>query len=112
MNNVFADIPQALDEELFQTLTSTPGVRIERIVSTGQVSPDGFWYEQEETEWVLVLEGAARVAFADTPGEMVLGVGDYLLIAPGRRHRVNYTANRTVWLAVWWSGPSWVAEKI
>ncbi|GAA5785307.1 hypothetical protein GCM10007860_00550 [Chitiniphilus shinanonensis] len=107
MDNLFTAIPPGLDREWFQTLAAGPGVRVERIVSTGQASPDGFWYDQQETEWVVVLEGEARVRFADMAEDLTLRVGDHLLIAPGRRHRVTYTAARTVWLAVWWEGTHW-----
>ena len=77
--------------------------RIERIVSHGQVSPDGFWYDQDEAEFVLLLAGAARLRFAD--GEIAaLSPGDCLEIAAHRRHRVEWTDpdQPTVWLAVFY----------
>jgi hypothetical protein len=58
--NRFADIPVHLPEELVQTLPGTSDFRIERIVSLGHASPEGFWYDQEGGEWVLLLKGAAR----------------------------------------------------
>ena len=76
-----------------------PGVRVERIVSDGQVSPPGFWYEQAEDEWVLLLQGEARLAYADGV-EQGLRPGDAVLIPAGSRHRVAFTAPRTVWLAL------------
>ena len=63
LTNIFDDIPAGLPEELVQTLLSTPGVRIQRIVSLGHASPEGFWYDQAEHEWVLLLKGAARLRF-------------------------------------------------
>jgi cupin 2 domain-containing protein len=78
-------------------------VRIERIVSHGQASPERFWYDQDEAEFVLVLEGSARLAFAD--GEvMSLEPGNWIEIAPHRRHRVEWTNpdRPTVWLAVFY----------
>jgi cupin 2 domain-containing protein len=68
--------PRDLPEELLTTLLQARGVRIERIVSRGHQSPDGFWYDQPTNEWVLVLKGAAKVEFADRTVEM--GPGDYL----------------------------------
>jgi cupin 2 domain-containing protein len=87
---------------VFETLASAPGLRIERIVSTGQASPPGFFYDQPQAEWVVVLTGSAELRFADEPGPRRLGPGDYVLIAPHRRHRVDRTeaGAPTVWLAV------------
>ena len=99
--NLFENIPQNMPEELVTELLKTDIVRIERIVSSGQRSPEGFWYDQKENEWVLLLEGAATLAFQDgNPVE--LAPGDFLNIPAGRRHRVERTApdRRTVWLAV------------
>ena len=101
MNNLFADIPDQLAEELVEILVEKPRVRIERIVSTGHVSPDGFEYDQEEDEWVIVLKGEAEVAFDD--GESVrMRPGDHILIPAHRKHRVAWTSpgEPTVWLAV------------
>ena len=59
--NLFTNLPAHWPEELFTTLLQTPGLRIERIVSHGHQSPDGFWYDQPIGEWVIVLKGAARI---------------------------------------------------
>ncbi|HEV7438426.1 MAG TPA: cupin domain-containing protein [Methylobacterium sp.] len=100
--NLFANLDPAASEEAFATLASAPGLRIERIVSTGQESPPGFFYDQPHVEWVVVLAGSADLRFADEPSARHLGPGDYVLIAPHRRHRVNRTdaSMPTVWLAV------------
>jgi cupin 2 domain-containing protein len=92
-------IPEA--EERFETLLAKPGVRIERIVSTGQASPPGFWYDQEQAEWVVLLQGSAGLRFADEDQARELKPGDWLHIAPQRRHRVEWTEKdgATVWLA-------------
>src|SRR5205807_9641811 len=78
------------------------GLRIERIVSLAQESPPGFWYDQPQAEWVLLLAGAARLRFADEDEERALGPGDWVHIAAHRRHRVAWTdpEHPTVWLAV------------
>ena len=98
--NLFTELPSNLPEELIETLVDAPGIRIERIVSTGHASPPGFWYDQAESEWVVVLRGKAVLAFEDET--RVLKPGDYVLIPPHRRHRVNSTSltEPTVWLAV------------
>ena len=78
------------------------GARIERIVSWGHASPEGFWYDQDEAEWVAVLVGRARLRLEDPAESVELAVGEHLLIAPHRRHRVEWTLPEapTVWLAV------------
>ncbi len=100
MPNLFAGLPAGAGTEQFVELLSRPGLRIERIVSTGHASPPGFWYDQPQAEWVLVLQGEARLAFEDEPEPRRLQAGDFVDIAPRRRHRVESTATPTVWLAV------------
>ena len=99
--NLFADIPAELPEELFEVLLSG-GVRIERIVSLGHASPPGFWYDQPQAEWVVLLRGAARVLFEGDEKAIELRPGDWLDIPARRRHRVEWTdpETPTVWLAV------------
>src|ERR1041385_2052338 len=82
--NLFSNVPEPLAEELVQTLFSAEGVRIERIVSLGQTSKEGFWYDQSVGEWVVVLRGAARLLFED--GELMeLVAGSYVNIEAHRR---------------------------
>lgn len=103
--NLLADLPRSpLDDEQFCVLMQRPGVRIERIVSTGQASPPDFWYDQTEGEWVMLLAGEARLSFADETEPRHLRPGDWLDIAPHRRHRVDWTHPHdvTVWLAVFY----------
>ena len=101
--NLFADLPRSTaEDEQFRELLARPGLRIERIVSTGQASPAGFWYEQPEGEWVVLLQGEALLRLAGEDEARRLRPGDFVDIAPGRRHRVEWTqaAPPTVWLAV------------
>ena len=100
MPNLYAQLLPDYGAEQFVELLSRPGLRIERIVSSGQASPPGFWYDQPQAEWVLLLQGEARLAFEDEPAPRLLKPGDFLDIAPHRRHRVESTAAPTVWLAV------------
>jgi len=103
IDNLFSGLPEGrLSDEAYRTLFDQDGVRIERIVSTGQASPPGFWYDQEHSECVLLLTGAARLRFEDEPGERPLQPGDFLVIPPHRRHRVEWTdpGKTTVWLAI------------
>jgi cupin 2 domain-containing protein len=64
--NIFANIPAALADEQFTALWSTDTIRVERIISHGQASPPGFWFDQKHAEWVLVLQGAALLVFEGT----------------------------------------------
>ena len=100
--NLFEDLPPASIEEDVAVLLERPGVMIERILSTGQASPPGFWYDQNWSEWVLLLTGAARLRFEDEQSERILKPGDCLTIAPHRRHRLEWTQQDppTLWLAV------------
>ena len=100
--NLFAEIPQRLVEEDVITLLSSPRLRIERIVSRGQTSPPGFWYDQPQAEWVIVLAGAASLVFEGDATTLRMQAGDYVHIPAHRRHRVEWTdpAQPTVWLAV------------
>ena len=79
-------------------------MRIERIVSHGEASPPGFWYDQAGAEWVVVLVGSAGLLFDGELQELVLRKGDHVFIAPHRRHRVAWTDphEATIWLAVHW----------
>jgi len=101
--NLFEKIPENASEELFTTLHSSEGIRIERIVSFGQASPEGFWYDQLENEWILLLEGAATLAVQGKP-PVDLKPGDYLQLPAGCRHRVEKTrkTSRTVWLVIFY----------
>lgn len=101
--NLISELPaRSVAGEQFETLLAQPGLRIERIVSTGQASPPGFWYDQPDAEWVLLLKGSAGIRFANDDVVMILQPGDWLHIAPRQRHRVEWTDSNeaTVWLAV------------
>ena len=101
VSNLLSTLPAPGVDESFTTLLDRPGVRIERIVSHGHVTPADRPYEQAEDEWVLLVEGAARL-WLDGRGEAALGPGDHLLIPAGLRHRVTWTLPDapTVWLAI------------
>jgi cupin 2 domain-containing protein len=99
-NNLFVHLPRHLPDELFTTLLDAANVRIERIVSHGHASPEGFWYDLDQHEWVVVLKGAARLRFEDETIEMK--PGDFIDIPVHTKHRVEWTTpdEPTLWLAV------------
>jgi cupin 2 domain-containing protein len=102
--NIFNDIPESIPGELTTVLQQGRGARVERIVSLGHRSPDGFWYDQPEDEWVMVVKGAARLEFEDRVLEME--AGDWITIPAHQKHRVAWTTpdEPTVWLAVFCGG--------
>ena len=102
--NIFADLPEDIDQECIEELIKGRTCRIERIVSRGQASPPGFWYDQEEHEWVLVLCGQARLQFEGQAESVALAPGDHLQIPAHTKHRVEWTdpTVETIWLAVFW----------
>ena len=98
--NLFANLFTGVDGESFATLFENRAAKVERIVSHSHGSPEGFWYDQADDEWVIVLSGSATLEFAD--GELAeMNAGDYLTIARHVKHRVARTSSETVWLAVY-----------
>ena len=103
MDNLYANLPQNPQKEVFTDLLKTAEVRIERIVSRGHTAPETGWFDQEEGEWVVVLQGAALIEF-EAKESIRLEAGDYLNIPAHIRHRVSWTdpEKNTVWLAVFY----------
>ena len=104
VHNLFDAISPELPGEAFEEILRAESFRIERIISRGQASPEGFWYDQETEEWVLLVSGNATLGFDD--GRKVdLKPGDHLFIPSHCRHRVELTdpEQETVWLAVHWT---------
>ena len=103
LDNIFSLPERSLDsqeEEMVNVYYQSNNIRIERIVSTGQCSPDGFWYDQEEDEWLVLLTGEAKLAFPQE--NITLKAGDTLLIPAHKRHRVEQTSQNppAIWLCV------------
>jgi cupin 2 domain-containing protein len=101
-HNILANLPVDLSEEVFEPLFSGSSARVERIVSLGHASPAGFWYDQEQHEWVLVIQGEAELEFADRNEPIRLRPGDTCQIPAHVRHRVAWTTptEPTIWLAI------------
>ena len=100
--NIF-DIPNLPStEELTEILVQSKNARIERIISTGQVSPSGFWYDQEENEFVMLLQGEAVIEYEN--GSIKLKAGDTLIIPAHQKHRVDFTSIEPacIWLCVFY----------
>ena len=100
--NIFQNIPTNLDNEVFEDLLTATDIRIERIISHGQSSPEKGWYDQDEHEWILLIEGEAILAF--TNKEVKLKKGDFLNIKAHQKHKVLWTKKEsvTIWLAIFY----------
>lgn len=102
--NIFGNIPTKLSDELFEEILTGNTFKMERIVSRGHASPEDFWYDQEENEWVILLQGSANLRFAGTEELIILRPGDYVQIPRHDRHRIERTDpdKETIWLAVYY----------
>jgi len=107
-DSLLAGTIPAQGQETSQILVETDGFRLLRLHSCSACSPPGFWYDQAEAEWVCLLQGSARLQFADEDVERELNRGDSLMIAPHRRHRLVATdgGEGTIWLALFWKPDS------
>lgn len=104
MDNLYNPPPRG-EGEFVETLAGHGRTRVERIVSHGETSPEGFWYDQEDHEFVAVLQGSARLRLQAPDEEVTMGPGDHLTIAAHRKHRVEWTTpdGPTIWLAVFFA---------
>ena len=100
--NIFEKIIVDKTEEFFFEIFKNETIKIEKIVSNGQISPEIFWYEQEKSEFILLLEGYAILEFENR--EVELKKGDCLNIEAFEKHRVKFTSldEPTVWFAVFY----------
>lgn len=101
MNNIFNLPPSLPDREIFESIVANDNILIERIISTGQTTPLGEWYDLDNNEWVILLQGEAVLSYEDG-SRIELKAGDYLLIPAHQKHRVEYTSSEPpcIWLAV------------
>jgi cupin 2 domain-containing protein len=104
-DNLFKNIPDRFDEEIFEKLLSETPFTLERILSNGQATAVGEWYDPDKNEWVVLLKGQAALLFEGDNEEVIMKPGDYLLIPAHKRHRVEWTssAETTVWLALYYA---------
>ncbi len=102
--NVFSAIPHRLRDEIFETLVDSEKVLVQRIISDAHKSPEGFWYDQPEGEFVMLLEGSAALRFEGEDDPHVLEPGDWVDIPAHVKHRVEWTDSeqKTIWLAVFY----------
>ncbi len=93
------NIPTESKDEIFETLIEKKDIKIERIISYGQTTPEDYWYDQEQDEFVLILDGFAKIKYEN--GKIIeLKKGSSLYIKAHEKHQVIYTSNPTIWLAI------------
>jgi len=97
--NFFSNIPKKSTNEIIEQVLKNEKVKIERIVSYGQTTPKDYWYNQDKDEFVIILNGSAKIKYNDNR-VFELNVGDSLYIPSHQKHQVIYTDNPTVWLAI------------
>ncbi len=97
--NLFRNLPTETDKEVFEILHQRGGTKIERILSHGEATPEGQWYDQGWDEWVIIEQGTGALEFEDGTRHH-MAKGDYLLIPKNTKHRVISTETNTIWLAI------------
>jgi len=115
--NLMSLLPTSTPDEVFEPLLETQGLRLERIISTGQVTPPGEWLVQDWDEWVVLLTGGARLMIEGESAPRELRPDDWIIIPAKLRHRVEWTSQDppTVWLALHynlWEGVSSATSRI
>ncbi len=102
IKNIFSGIKNQSPEEIFEPIIKTNQFKIERIISSGQSTDKGKWYDQDVDEWVILLKGSAGLLFEINNEEIIMKPGDYVNIPAHQKHRVEWTDTNeeTIWLAV------------
>ena len=102
IKNIFSGIKNQPPEEIFEPIIKTNQFKIERIISSGQSTDKGKWYDQDVDEWVILLKGSAGLLFESNNEKIIMKPGDYINIPAHQKHRVEWTvANQeAIWLAV------------
>jgi len=101
-SNIFTNIPNKINQEVFEDIVSNKNIKIERIISHGDITPKGEWYDQDTNEWVMLMQGEAILSFEDDKSSIKLTAGEYINIPAHIKHRVSWTTpnEKTIWLAI------------
>jgi len=102
VRNIYDNVPEDLSKEFFEDIILNENFRLERIISKAHFSPEGFWYDQSQNEFVLLLSGSAEILFENNYS-VKLKPGDYLIIPAHVKHRVEKTDSEklTYWLTLY-----------
>jgi cupin 2 domain-containing protein len=100
--NLFAQIPDDFSVEKFNTIFEDNDLKIERIISNGHATAKNQWLVEDRDEWVVLIQGAAKLVFQERSQAIDLKPGDYIFIKAYTKHRVDWTdtKQKTLWLAV------------
>ncbi len=99
ISNLYAGLGRASGIEEFIPLVQAQGCRLEQIVSHGQPTRAGEWYDQADPEWVMLVRGTATLRF-EAGERLELRAGDYLVIPAHKKHRVDVCSEDAMWLAL------------
>ena len=102
ISNIYKNIPEKIDNELFEELISSNSFKLERIISKGHATPLGEWYDQDMDELVFLLKGSASLRIHGEEKLIQLNEGDYIFLKAHLKHRVESTSldKETIWLAL------------
>ncbi len=102
IKNIFPGIKNQSPEEIFEPIIKTNQFKIERIISSGQSTDKGNWYDQDVDEWVILLKGSVGLLFESNNEKIIMKPGDYINIPAHQKHRVEWTVadEETIWLSV------------
>jgi cupin 2 domain-containing protein len=84
------------NNEIFSTLFHNETLTIESIRSN--LKTPGELYDQDQDEWVLLIEGEAKIQIADEIRDM--NSGDCLFLPKHTLHRVLSTSENAFWLCI------------
>jgi len=103
VKNIFKNLPESVQKEIFEVIIENKNVRLERIISCGHETPPGEWYDQDSDEWVFLLQGGAGLRFKDEKHIRTMKPGDYIHVPARKQHRVEWTdlTQKTIWLALY-----------
>ena len=101
-HNLFENVPEECKTEVFEIIFESKDFKAERIISEGQATPPGQWYDQDWDEWVVLFKGSSAILFEGEEAPVILKPGDYFYIPAHKRHRVEWTdlQEKTIWLAI------------
>ena len=100
--NLLENIPSSIPNELIETIAKSKNCKIERIISSNHATPKGKWYNQEQNELVILMKGSAEILFEENKELVKMKEGDYIIIPKHKKHRVEKTDKRTIWLTIFY----------
>jgi|SRR3990172_9807156 len=100
IENIFADAPKNIDGEFVKRVSLSKDITVEGIISS-ESNVRSEIYDQNEWEFVVLLEGYAKLEFEDG-NQVEMRKGDYIHIPPHSKHRILKTDKDTKWLCMFY----------